>query len=71
MLYGMVVDSPGLRQAREFLRRCRPMARTSTFLIFDFTRGGPSTTPPDWKIPYPLPESIDGTVSTMPVETEG
>lgn len=37
MLYGMVIDTPGIRQAQAFLRQCRPVARTSTFLIFDFT----------------------------------
>ena len=37
MLYG-AIDAPGLRQATAYLRRCRPLARTSTFLIFDFTR---------------------------------
>ncbi len=37
MLYGMVIDTPGIRQAQTFLRRCRPVARTRTFLIFDFT----------------------------------
>jgi hypothetical protein len=31
--------------AAAYLRSCRPVARTTTFLIFDFTRGGPGPAP--------------------------
>jgi hypothetical protein len=36
-LYGLPADTPACRQANAFLRTCRPVARTPTFLIFDFT----------------------------------
>ncbi len=47
MLYGMAVDTPGIRQATAFLRRCQPVGRTSTFLIFDFTRVQPQQAGPN------------------------
>ncbi len=46
MLHGRVVDAPGLRQATAFLRQCEPMARTSTFLIYDFTHVSPEPAEP-------------------------
>lgn len=70
MLYGMVVDTPGIRQAREFLRRCRPVDRTSTFLIFDFTRGSSPESPAP-KIPYPVPGPIENTIADTPPRTDG
>ena len=33
-----IVDTPGIRQAIAYLQRCRPVARTRTFLIYDFSR---------------------------------
>lgn len=36
LLYGMAADTPANRNAVEFLRNCRPAARTMTFLIYDF-----------------------------------
>lgn len=39
MLYGPIV-SPAQLQVIEFLRRRRPVARTTTFLIYDFTEAG-------------------------------
>lgn len=32
-----IVDTPPMRQSLIFLSRCRPVARTTTFLIYDFT----------------------------------
>jgi hypothetical protein len=37
LLYGMPCDTPSYREATAFLRQCRPAARTSTYLIYDFT----------------------------------
>ena len=37
-LYGMVCDTPAHDRASAFLRARRPVARTTTFLIYDFTR---------------------------------
>ncbi|HKI37667.1 MAG TPA: hypothetical protein VKA46_37795 [Gemmataceae bacterium] len=37
LLYGMPCDTEEYRQASGFLRGCTPMARTSTFLIYDFS----------------------------------
>jgi hypothetical protein len=37
-LYGLPADTPACRQANAFLKTCRPVARTTTFLIYDFTR---------------------------------
>ena len=39
-LYGMVCDTPAHRQANAFLGPRRPVARTATFLIYDFTHEG-------------------------------
>jgi hypothetical protein len=36
--YGMVCDTPAHRQATAFLSTRRPVARTATFLIYDFTQ---------------------------------
>jgi hypothetical protein len=36
ILYGMVCDTPAHRQANAFLSTRRPVARTATFLIYDF-----------------------------------
>jgi hypothetical protein len=38
LLYGATGDFESMRTARAYLRTCRPVARTSTFLIFDFTQ---------------------------------
>jgi hypothetical protein len=35
-LYGLPADTPECRQAKAFLSTCRPVARTATFLIYDF-----------------------------------
>jgi hypothetical protein len=35
LLYGMVSDTPGHRAAAAYLRTCRPVDRTTTFLIYD------------------------------------
>jgi hypothetical protein len=37
LLYGRTSEAPGHRQAAAFLRSCTPVARTSTFFIYDFT----------------------------------
>jgi hypothetical protein len=40
LLYGMPCDTEPYRRASAFLRGCRPVARTRTFLIYDFRRDG-------------------------------
>jgi hypothetical protein len=37
LLYGMPCDTEEYRQAVAYLRSCKPAARTSTFIIYDFT----------------------------------
>lgn len=39
-LMNYCVDTPGMRQTIAYLNRCQPMARTTTFLIYDFTQPG-------------------------------
>jgi hypothetical protein len=40
MLYGRVYErSPSQAAVRQFLKRCRPSSRTTTFLIYDFRHG--------------------------------
>jgi hypothetical protein len=43
-LYGMVCDTPAHWQVNAFLRTRRPVARTATFLIYDFTQEGSGPT---------------------------
>jgi hypothetical protein len=38
MLYGMVCDTPAHWEVNAFLRTRSPVARTTTFLIYDFTQ---------------------------------
>ncbi len=40
MLYGTISTSPSSRLATSYLRHCRPVGRTATFLIYDFTHEG-------------------------------
>jgi hypothetical protein len=37
LMYGNTLDNPDLKKAALFLRNCKPVARTTTFLIYDFT----------------------------------
>jgi hypothetical protein len=39
LLYGLVPSTPAHQQAADFLRTCRPVDRTTTYLIYDFTPG--------------------------------
>src|SRR5262249_25587351 len=43
VLYGGYNQVEAHRRAVEFLRSCRPVARTTTFFIYDFTRQGDRT----------------------------
>jgi hypothetical protein len=45
MLYGMPCDTESYHEASAFLRGCKPVARTSTFLIYDFTEPQTATGP--------------------------
>src|SRR5206468_9862530 len=45
LLYGVTTEMPGHRGAVAFLRAHTPVARTATFLIYDFTRAAGATTP--------------------------
>ena len=36
-LMNYFVNTPGMFQAVEYLRNCKPVGRTTTFLIYDFT----------------------------------
>ncbi len=50
LLHGRTTEQPGHRTAAAFLRSCAPVARTATFLIYDFTRsahGAPSAAAPE------------------------
>ena len=40
LLYGMATDTEANRHAAAFLRGCRPVARTMTFLIYDLRTYG-------------------------------
>jgi hypothetical protein len=40
MLYGSISDTPSSKVAASYLRKCRPVGRTATFLIYDFTHEG-------------------------------
>jgi hypothetical protein len=37
LLYGESLNNPALERAAQFLRSCKPVSRTTTFLIYDFT----------------------------------
>jgi hypothetical protein len=47
LLHGMTCDTPPHRYAVRFLQTCRPVARTTTFLIYDFSavEAPPAQTP--------------------------
>jgi hypothetical protein len=36
LLYGMATDERAHHQAADFLHSCRPVARTTTYFIYDF-----------------------------------
>jgi hypothetical protein len=38
LVYGGVINAPAIRLMAQYLRKCRPVARTPTFFIYDFRR---------------------------------